>query len=459
MARLLWGDAGERVFQTGVDRGVLYLKDRVGVPWNGLISVSEKPSGGEPRPYYLDGVKYINTASREEFNAAITAYTYPDEFGVCDGTSTNGKGLFYSQQKRETFGLTYRTKIGNDLDGLDHGYKIHLIYNALALPTESEYTTLNAEQEASAFNWEISTQGVSIPGKRATAHLTLDSRKVDPVLLQIVEGILYGHNSMLPRLPEPSELDALFDNWQTIDYQGKVNFKGNASSTKVMQVTNYKSNSSFEEPASYPYGGRSSDWASEGVYSLAIPGQIQPRATDTVHTIVDQNNNNGMTRGKTYVVMATYRRIAFMSNQPSILISGNVNYDRYDADNTPDQRVKQFHFTTPPIENSGNWSITMEDTSGGNYDTIWWDCVGIFDDHYEGEYFDGNTSEFAYKNNRVKPIYVGVGSSAYSQFNYVEDAPPLSNGDMYLVSDSNVVYCILAVDGLWTNVGLIDIKL
>lgn len=215
MSKILWDQVGERVYETGVDHGVLYLPDLTtgaydrGFAWNGLVSISEAPSGAEASPQYADNIKYLNLVSAEEFGATIEAFTYPEEFGVCDGTASPTAGLNIGQQSRSAFGLSYRTRIGNDVQGTDHGYKLHLIYGALAAPTEKAYTTINDSPEAITFSWEVSTTPVEVPGFKPTAVLTIDSTKVDAAKLAELEAILYGDESNDPRLPLPGEVIAL----------------------------------------------------------------------------------------------------------------------------------------------------------------------------------------------------------------------------------------------------------
>lgn len=217
MAEITWDRVGERRYETGVDHGVLYLPgaeggyDR-GFAWNGLVSVSESPSGAEASPQYADNIKYLNLISAEEFGATIEAFTYPDEFAVCDGTASPAEGLFIGQQRRSTFGLSYRTLIGNDLDGTDYGYKLHLIYSALAAPTEKAYSTVNDSPEAITFSWEVTTTPVEVPGHKPSATLTVDSTKVDAAALKELEDILYGRGTAntVARLPMPEEVIGIF---------------------------------------------------------------------------------------------------------------------------------------------------------------------------------------------------------------------------------------------------------
>ena len=202
MPRLTWGQVGERYFETGVDRGVLYVGASAGVPWNGLTSVSEDLSGGEARPYYIDGVKYLNLAAAEEFVATIAAFSSPKEFGVCDGVSSIQNGLFVTQQPRKSFGLCYRTLIGNDVDGTDHGYKLHVVYNALAAPASRSNNTIADSSEPTALSWSVSTLAPGLSGYRPTAHLIFDSRYTPPNLLAAVEDILYGSDTDVAWQPE-----------------------------------------------------------------------------------------------------------------------------------------------------------------------------------------------------------------------------------------------------------------
>lgn len=209
MTKLAWNTTGNRKYEVGVDRGVLFTSRDNGVPWNGLVSVSESPSGGEAVPYYMDGVKYLNVASPEEFGATIEAFTYPDEFAACDGTIVED-GLGYSMQERKPFDLTYRTLVGNDVQGQDHGYKIHFIYNAMASPTEKAYTTVADSPETLTFSWEISTTPEFVFNKRPTAHMFIDSTKTTLYRMNELEGILYGTEDTDPRFPSPVELAELF---------------------------------------------------------------------------------------------------------------------------------------------------------------------------------------------------------------------------------------------------------
>lgn len=216
MAVLQWDQTGEKVYETGVDQGVLYIPDvngaySTGHAWNGLVSVTESPSGAEPNKQYADNQVYLNLLSAEEFAATIEAFTWPDEFAQCDGTASPSEGVFIGQQRRKSFGLSYRTRIGNDIDQTDHGYKLHLIYGALAAPTEKAYTTINDSPEAITFSWSVSTTPVDVPGFKPAAQLTIDSTKVDPAKLAELEALLYGAAATEAELPLPADIIALFE--------------------------------------------------------------------------------------------------------------------------------------------------------------------------------------------------------------------------------------------------------
>ena len=217
MARLVWDKTGERLYETGVSQGVLYPQSSgtypKGVAWNGLTAVTESPSGAEATALYADNIKYLNLFSAEEFGATIEAYTYPDEFMECDGSAQYAKGAYIGQQNRKSFGLCYKTLLGNDTDGQDHGYKLHIIYGAMASPSEKAYTTVNDSPEAVPFSWEVTTTPVNVTGFEPTATIVIDSTKCDPEKLQDLEDILYGSDTggsggTEPRLPLPDEIAA-----------------------------------------------------------------------------------------------------------------------------------------------------------------------------------------------------------------------------------------------------------
>ena len=219
MSKIVWDATGKRYYETGVDHGVLYPQDSSGtypkgIAWNGLTAVTESPSGAEATPLYADNIKYLNLISAEEFGATVEAYTYPDEFAQCDGSAEIVPGVMIGQQNRKSFGLCYRTTMGNDVDGNSYGYKLHIIYGASASPSEKSYATINDSPEAITFSWELKTTPVNVTGFKPTASITIDSIKVDPGKLASLEEILYGKDptelggsdGVEPRLPLPDEI-------------------------------------------------------------------------------------------------------------------------------------------------------------------------------------------------------------------------------------------------------------
>lgn len=214
MAKIEWDKTGERLYETGVKNGVLYVQEggiyQNGVAWNGLTAVTESPSGAEATPLYADDIKYLNLLSAEEFGATIEAYTYPDEFAACDGSAALADGVMIGQQARKTFGLCYKTTIGNDTNGNDYGYKLHIIYGALAAPSEKAYATINDSPEAITFSWEVTTTPVNVTGAKPTAYITIDSTKADPAKLAALEKKLYGDTDTEATLPLPDEIKGIF---------------------------------------------------------------------------------------------------------------------------------------------------------------------------------------------------------------------------------------------------------
>lgn len=214
MAKLVWDESGKRLYETGVEKGVLYVQGENGqyengVAWNGLTAVTESPSGAEPTALYADDIKYLELFSAEEFGATIEAYTYPEEFEACDGSASLGTGVTIGQQDRKAFGLCYRTIVGNDVKGNEHGYKLHLIYGAKAKPSEKAYATVNDSPEAVTFSWEVSTTPVNVAGFKPTASVTIDSTKIQADKLKAIEDKLYGTENQEPTLIMPDEIKQL----------------------------------------------------------------------------------------------------------------------------------------------------------------------------------------------------------------------------------------------------------
>lgn len=247
MTALAWDLIGQRVYETGVDHGVLYIPDVAGAysdgfAWNGLVSVTESPTGAEASPQYADNIKYLNLVSYEEFGATIEAFTYPLEFGQCDGSASPEPGVFVGQQNRKTFGLAYRTRVGNDLEGTDYGYKLHLIYGALAAPSEKAYNTINDSPEALTFSWELSTTPVDVGTiggvtYKPTASLTIDSYTADAGALAELEDLLYGTVGVDPQLPLPAAVIALFTGTTTLATPTEPTFNQGTNTITIPTVT------------------------------------------------------------------------------------------------------------------------------------------------------------------------------------------------------------------------------
>jgi hypothetical protein len=215
MVALVWDQTGDRLYETGVERGVLYKPDATGAyntgfAWNGLVSVTESPSGAESNKQYADNRVYLNLQSAEEFGGTIEAFTYPLEFGECDGTAEAKPGVYLGQQDRKTFGLSYRTLLGNDVEGNSYGYKLHLVYGALASPSEKSYATVNDSPEPLTFSWEFTTTPVDVPNFKPSAIITINSTEVEPADLTALEALLYGNATDEPELPLPADVFALF---------------------------------------------------------------------------------------------------------------------------------------------------------------------------------------------------------------------------------------------------------
>lgn len=214
MAKLEFDKTGEKIYETGVEQCALFVRGasgyNPGVAWNGITSITENPSGAEASAVYADNIKYLNIVSGEDFGATIEAYTYPDEFGVCDGSAEVATGVKIGQQERKPFGLAYKTKIGNDTDGISHGYKLHIIYNAQAAPSSKAYQTINESPEAISFSWEITTTPEAVTGYKASASVTIDSTKVESTKLTALEKKIYGDTSAEPTLPSIDEIITMF---------------------------------------------------------------------------------------------------------------------------------------------------------------------------------------------------------------------------------------------------------
>jgi hypothetical protein len=242
MTRVVWDKVGERRFETGVDRGVLYLQNNAGdyisgFAWNGLTTVTESPSGADPQPQYADNIKYVVLYSYEDFGGTIEAFTYPDEFAECDGTAQPQAGVSIGQQPRKPFGFSYRTLVGNDVQGLEHGYKLHLVWGAVASPSEKAYGTVNDSPEALAFSWDFTTTPLAVTGYKPTSYICIDSTRVDPTALADLENTLYGTVGVDPALPSPDDVLALFTGTVTVVHPTMPTYNSTTDIITIPTVT------------------------------------------------------------------------------------------------------------------------------------------------------------------------------------------------------------------------------
>jgi hypothetical protein len=263
MTALTWDNVGQRLYETGVDHGVLYVQDSdgtypLGVAWNGLETVTEAPTGATATATYADNIKYLNLISAETFEGTIDAYTYPDEFALCDGSAVPEVGVTVGQQPRKTFGLCYRTRIGNDIDGTEHGYKLHLVYGATAAPSSKAYASINDTPAAISFSWGISALPIPVAGHKPTATMTIDSTKVDPTALATLEAMLFGSGGGDAHLPTPDEVIAVFAGTTTpVDLGVSANQPTYNSSTHVVTLptvtgVQWKINGANKSPGAQP---------------------------------------------------------------------------------------------------------------------------------------------------------------------------------------------------------------
>lgn len=342
MARLNWTAIGERFYETGVDRGVLYVGNNPGVAWTGLTSVSESPTGGEAKAYYFDGVKYLNISSSEEFEATINAFASPPEFAQCEGVVSVAFGLFVAQQSRKSFGFSYRTKIGNDLDGLDHAYKIHLVYNALAAPSSQDNTTIGESTEPIGKSWAITTLPPSITGYKPTAHFVIDSRKTPPNLLSTLEDILYGSESAAPRLPSAQELLDLFTGLPPV-------LRRNLATDP--RATAYYTSSDTLGWGQFRWFGPNGQ---TGVYSLvtgAVDGPLgittYARKTWSAPTVATDTGDTGFDSGRIPVTPGEDVVVSAML-RPSVQQKGRIVFYILDAANVELSRLNGPEVVLPP---------------------------------------------------------------------------------------------------------------
>lgn len=301
MAKLEWDNIGERFYETGVDQCVLYPVSNntypTGVAWNGITGITETPAGAEANPIYADNIKYLNLISAEEFSATVTAYTYPDEFAVCDGSAAPVSGVVLGQQARKSFGLCYRTRLGNDTDGSDHGYKLHLVYGLQASPSERSYSTINDSPEAIEFSWEMNSTPVNVTGYKATSVITINSDEVSSAELADLEDILYGTDNADPRLPLPDEVISLMGGGSIYEVVlNKANTTVEVGSSVTLKAT--------VSPAGTDVTWSSSDTSAATVSNGVVTGVATGTTTITA-TITDTDSNTYTDTCRVRVVAAT----------------------------------------------------------------------------------------------------------------------------------------------------------
>jgi hypothetical protein len=289
MTKLIWDGVGDRQYETGVDHGVLYIPNNLGVydtgvAWNGLTTVTESPSGADATPLYADNIKYLNLVSAEQFGGTIEAYTYPEEFAACDGTVSPEAGVVVGQQSRHPFGLAYRTRKGNDVEGNDFGYKLHLVYGALAAPSEKAYGTINDTPDAITFSWVISTTPVNVTGLKPTSTLIIDSTLVQPTPLVTLEGLLFGTTGANARLPLPDEVLGLFSGSVTSVATTPPTYNSSTDIVTIPSVTGVVY--SVEGVGVVPSGSYGPITASIVVTAAPAPGYEFTDISDTSWTIV-----------------------------------------------------------------------------------------------------------------------------------------------------------------------------
>lgn len=375
MTRLTWNASGERYFETGVDRGVLYPPSGVGVPWNGLVSVNEKPSGGTVKPYYQDGQKYFSYSDFEEFAATIEAYTYPEEFELCDGTivTTNqvtgfATGLRITGQPRLPFGLSYRTRVGNDRLGADFGYKIHLVYNAMVSPAQKNYQTQGSSVDPTNFSWDITTTPTFVPNGRETSHVVIDTRLMTPENVAYIEDILYGTDGVNPRLPSFIELFTLFSGPPPVKY---TNYHVNP----MIQNLNGCSAASGQSTLSYVSNaaGGAARWTIESTGAIGIYLGIEAAQPGVDYRLVISARANRPLDG--------FMRLASNTgNGPNVII--DTEWNLFDAIITADGS-----------SSTGDGFVLSSGAGHAAGDWIEVNSVLCVEPNYTGEVFSGSTPD------------------------------------------------------------------
>ena len=453
MSTLVWGSFGQRFYEAGIDRGVLYLPGADGVPWSGLTAVNEAPSGGTPTPYYLDGVKYLNISSLEEYEATIEAFSAPPEFTVCDGTASISNGLFVTQQPRKQFGFSYRSKVGNDIEGIDHGYKIHIVYNALAAASDRQNKSLSNNVDPVALSWAISTVPPKFSGYRPTAHFIVDSRYTNSVTLGLLENILYGYSSGNARLPDVDELIALFG-WNPPDVGVPLNFLGFIDSP-IQTIVNLSTNPDLETGTT----GWTPTGATQAISTAQKHSGNQSLAVTTAGAALAEGIVYGVTLtgmaglpyasgiwvkapvgAKLYTVTRTIGSPSGSQDTPQVSFTGTGDW--------------QFVQTPAKIAQSDATSLQIQVRTNTTVQAITFyvdDAIIVQATSLDILPFNGSSQNVVVKHQRVYPAWQGAANASRSSLDYFTALDYVGQpGDAYILSGSLWVYLPA---GYWQNYG------
>jgi hypothetical protein len=448
MSKLVWNDIGEKFYETGIDRGVLTFSDIFTevIPWNGLISITESPSGGDPKPYYIDGVKYLNISAYEDFEATLTALSAPFEFNECDGIGQVANGLFISEQPRKRFNLCYRTKIGNDVDGLDAAYKLHFVYNVLATATSRNNQTLTDSTDPMVLSWKLTSVPAVVSEKNYTSHLIIDSREIDQSLLAYIEGVLYGGKLQAPFSFYTSPLYiGLFANiWNLVPLPGPMTYQGS-----LVQTTQ-----DFTNLVTDPRG--TSPWAGYGSQAITPVTNISdhPLGITTANRVTYATNQNNpgvifpcpVVTGTAYVISAW---IKFESSSPGNAIAFAQSSITTSPPITPLPTVWTRVSWVYTASGGNPFGIRVSSTSGGGGSYLV-TGVQIEKTTVLHNYFDGDIPLVQYNDELLVPSWVGAENASASKFTYITNFPSPDEGDVYMVNGYMWGY----FDGFWKNYGL-----
>lgn len=416
MPRLTWGGSGQKIFESGVDRGVIYPESSsLGVPWNGLLSVTRNPNGGAATQYFLDGQLRTTLITPEHFAGTVDAYTYPDALAVADGTAAEATGLSFGLQPRKRFGMTWRTGIGNDVNGIDAGYKIHILYNALAIPTPKGHKTRGVDNAPSTFNWNIVGHPVEVANRRNTSYLVIDSTKANPATIKILEYMLYGSDNTSARLPTPSQVKTLFDNWAGIYVAPEINIKGTKPNT-ISFITGFYENPSFEAALANDVGV----WVN--LKANPLPTSVTGYSGANGATVTYASNELTVNMGT-----AAQTGLLIHSGTPKNNVMLSVSLDLtipatgvYALNSTGDWNMRSADFNLAAGTHRFHWrgvatgttagSIYLVRPGTGTAHTIKVKKICVVEGPHSDAYFDGNTTY----DNDFTPVWSGTANASES---------------------------------------------